>query len=155
MLHHDKLASLWLIICTVAGVQTVTHKQSGTRDFSDNFTWLPPEPTRIKSWYHLKFQLILAKFSPLIPKLCSDKSESGGKWILVSHWLISIIWRILNQWWTRIHFPPLSDLSEHSLGISGLYVARISWNFEWYQFFILMGPGGNREIYILLLQLVT
>ena len=26
-----------------------------------------------------KFQVILAKFGPLIPNLCSDKSESGGK----------------------------------------------------------------------------
>ena len=25
-------------------------------------------------------------------------------------------------------------------------VARISWNFEWFQFFILVGPGGNREL---------
>ena len=35
-----------------------------------------PGPTRIQSWYHSKFQVILATFSPLIPKLCSDKSES-------------------------------------------------------------------------------
>ena len=40
---------------------------------------LPPGHTRIQSWYHSKFQVILAIFSPLIPKLCSDKSESGGK----------------------------------------------------------------------------
>ena len=39
----------------------------------------------------------------------------------------------ISQWETRIHFPPLPDLSEHSFGISGLYVARISWNLEWYQ----------------------
>ena len=39
----------------------------------------PPGLTRIKSWYHYKFQLILAIFGPLIPKLCSDKSGSGGK----------------------------------------------------------------------------
>ena len=44
-----------------------------------NIARLPPGPTRIKSWYHSKFQLILATFSPLIPKLSSDKSESGGK----------------------------------------------------------------------------
>ena len=37
-------------------------------------------------------------------------------------------------------FPPLSDLSEHSFGMSRPNVARISWNFEWYQFFILAGP---------------
>ena len=63
---------------------------------------LPPGHTRIQSWYHSKFQVILATFSPLIPKLCSDKSESGGKWILVSHWLISSILMILNQWENRI-----------------------------------------------------
>ena len=81
--------------------------------------------TWIKSWYHSKFQLILAKFSPLIPNLCSDKSESWGRWILISHWLISSIWRILNEWEIRIYFPPLSDLSEHSFGISGPKIARI------------------------------
>ena len=54
-------------------------------------SWLPSSPARIKNWYHSKFQLILFTYSPLIPKLCSDKSESGGKWILVSHWLISTI----------------------------------------------------------------
>ena len=43
-----------------------------------NVSRLPPEPTRIKSWYHSKFQLILAIFGPLILKLCSDISESGG-----------------------------------------------------------------------------
>ena len=43
-----------------------------------------------------------------------------------------------------IPFPPLSDLSEHSFGISGQNVGRISWNFECYQFFILVGLGGNR-----------
>ena len=32
-----------------------------------------------KKGYHSKFQLILAILGPLIPKLCSDKSESGGK----------------------------------------------------------------------------
>ena len=47
-------------------------------DGIDN-AWLPPGPTRIKNWYHSKFQLIPAIFGPLIPKLCSDKSESGGK----------------------------------------------------------------------------
>ena len=47
--------------------------------FVENNSRLPPEPTRIKSWYHSKFQLIPAIFDPLIPKLCSDKSESGGK----------------------------------------------------------------------------
>ena len=92
-----------------------------------------------------KDQLILATFSLVIPKVFSDKSESGGKWILFSHWLISSIWRILNQWENRIYFPPLSNLSEHSFGISGPNINRISWNFEWYQLFILVGPGGNRD----------
>ena len=100
-------------------------------------TRLPPGPTRIKSWYHSGFQLILATFNPLIPKLSSDKSESGGKWVLISHWLISNIWRIFSQWENRIYFPPLSDLSEHSFRISGPIIARISWNFEWYQLFSL------------------
>ena len=50
----------------------------------------------------------------------------------------------ISQWENRIHFPPLSDLSENTFGISGLNVASISWNFEWYQLFILVGPGGNR-----------
>ena len=90
--------------------------------------------------------MILATFDPLIPKLCSDKSESGGKWILLSHWLRNLKMLGISQWETRIHFPPLSDLSEHSFGISGPNVARISWNFECYQFFILVGPGGNRGL---------
>ena len=41
----------------------------------------------------------------------------------------------ISRWETRIHFPPLSDLSEHSFGISGLNRTRIS---------VLVGPGGNR-----------
>ena len=41
-------------------------------------------------------------------------------------------------------FSPLSDLSEHSLWISDLNVVRINWNLEWYQLFILVGPGGKR-----------
>ena len=106
--------------------------------------WLPPGPTRIQNWYHSKFQLILAIFGPLIPKLCSDKSESGGKWILFSHWLRILQMLEISQWESRIHFPPLSDLSENTFGITGLNVASISWNFEWYQLFILVGPGGNR-----------
>ena len=97
-----------------------------------------------KNWYHSKFQLILATFGLLIPKLCSDKSKNGGKWILVSHWLILSIWRIINQWETRIHFPPLSDLSEHSFGICGPNVARISWNFECVtKFLSLWGQGAT------------
>ena len=116
---------------------------------------LPPGPTRIKSWYHSIFQLILASISPLIPKLCSDKSESGGKWILVSYWLISSICRILNQWENRIHFPPLSDLSEHSFGISGPNIARISWNFEWYQLRILADLGGNHALSYSRIWLIT
>ena len=87
--------------------------------------------------------MILPTFDPLIPKLCSDKSESGGKWILLSHWLRNLKMLGISQWETRIHFPPLSDLSEHSFGISGPNVARISWNFECYQFFILVGPGAT------------
>ena len=47
--------------------------------------------------------------SPQIPKYCSDKSESGEKWIQVPHWLIPSIWRILNQWESNIHFPLLFD----------------------------------------------
>ena len=39
---------------------------------------LPPGPQGIKNWYHSKFQLILFTYSLQIPKLCSDKSESGG-----------------------------------------------------------------------------
>ena len=104
---------------------------------------MPPGPTRIKSWYHSGFQLILATFSPLIPKLSSDKSESGGKWVLISHWLISNIWRIFSQWENRIYFPPLSDLSELSFWISGPNLARISWNFEWYQIFYPCRPSGQ------------
>ena len=59
--------------------------------------WLLTQMIWLKSWYHSKFQMILATFGPLNPKLCSDKSESGGKWILISHWLISSIWWIFNQ----------------------------------------------------------
>ena len=78
-------------------------------------TRLPPGPTRLKNWNHSKFLLILATFGLLVPKLCSDKSESGGKWILVSHWLISSILRILNQWENRIYFSPLSlSLTKYS-----------------------------------------
>ena len=40
---------------------------------------LTPGLTRIKNWYHSKFQLILFTYSPLIPKLRSDKSVSGEK----------------------------------------------------------------------------
>ena len=71
------------------------------------------------------------------PKLCSDKSESGGKWLLFSHWLKILKMLGISQWEIRMHFPTLSDLSEHSFGISGQNLARISWNFECYQFFIL------------------
>ena len=106
-------------------------------------SWLPSSPARIKNWYHSKFQLILFTYSPLIPKLCTDKSESGGKWILVSHWLRILKILRISQWETSIYFPPLSDLSKHSFGTSRPNVARISWNFQWYQFFILVGPGGN------------
>ena len=109
---------------------------------------LPLGPTRIKNWYHSQFQLILATFGLLIPKLSSDKSESGGKRILVFHWLKILFLLRYSQWETSIYFPPLSDLSEHSFGISRPNVARISWNFEWYQFFILVGPGGNRDCLI-------
>ena len=97
--------------------------------------WLPPGLTRIQSWYDSKFQLNLAIYGPLVPKLCSDKSESGGKWILVSHWLRILQILGISQWETRIHFPPLFDLSEHSFGISGLNITRISWK------------GGNRGYY--------
>ena len=72
-----------------------------------------------------------------------DKSESGGKWILVSHWLRILQILRISQWETSIYFPLLSDLSEHSFGVCRPNVDRISWNFEWYQFFILVGPGGN------------
>ena len=41
-----------------------------------NPTRLPPGPTWIKSWYHSKFQLILAIFGLLILKLFSDKSRA-------------------------------------------------------------------------------
>ena len=41
-------------------------------------------------------------------------------------------------------FSQHSDLSEHSFGISGPNAPRISCNFERYQFFILVGPGGNQ-----------
>ena len=111
-----------------------------------NDTWMPPGHTRTKNWKHSKFQMILASFSPQIPKLCSDKSESGEKWILVSHWLIPRIWRILSQWEIRIHFPPLSDLSEHSFGINGANVARISLNFECFQFFYPCGARGQLSL---------
>ena len=46
--------------------------------FIPSLTMVAPGSARIKNWYHSKFQLILAVFGPLIPKLCSDKSESGG-----------------------------------------------------------------------------
>ena len=45
-------------------------------------------------------------------------------------------------------FPPLSDLSEHSFGTSGPYIARFSWNFESYQLCILVSPGGNHGEYL-------
>ena len=54
-------------------------------------------------------------------------NQSRWKWILVFQWLILSILRILNQWETMIHFPLLSDLSEHSFGISGPNVARKFW----------------------------
>ena len=110
---------------------------------------LTPGLTRIKNWYHSKFQLILATYSPLIPKLCSDKSESGGKWILVFQWLRIIQTLGISQWETRIHFSPLSDLSEHSFGNSGPNLAGISWNFKCYQFFfILVGLVVKFKIWV-------
>ena len=42
-------------------------------------------------------------------------------------------------------FPPLSDLSKHSIGINGPNVARIILNFECNQFFILVGAGVTVE----------
>ena len=42
-------------------------------------TTVAPWPHKDKKLLTLKIQLILATFGPLIPKLCSDKSESGGK----------------------------------------------------------------------------
>ena len=51
-----------------------------TSQFScPNLARLPPGPARIKSWYHSKFQMILATFSPVIPKLLSDKSDIVGE----------------------------------------------------------------------------
>ena len=55
-----------------------------------------------KKGYHSKFQLILAILGPLIPKLCSDKSESGGN---KSCFLLLML--EISQGETRIHFPPL------------------------------------------------
>ena len=55
-----------------------------------------------KKGYHSKFQLILAILGPLIPKLCSDKSESGGN---KSCFLLQML--EISQGETRIHFPPL------------------------------------------------
>ena len=87
-----------------------------------NVPRLPPGSKRIKNWYHSKFQLFLATFSLLIPNLCSAKSKSCGNWILVSHWPIQTILRPL----------------------SGSNVAWNIWNFEWYQFFILLNSRGHR-----------
>ena len=43
--------------------------------YGQNNTRLPPGLTRIKSWYHSKFQLILAKFSYVYFPPLSDLSE--------------------------------------------------------------------------------
>jgi len=40
-------------------------------------------------------------------------------------------------------FFPQSQIYLNSFGLSGPIVARICWNFEGYQYFILIGPGGN------------
>ena len=72
--------------------------------------------TVVKNWQHSTFQLIL------VP------SYSGGN----ESWFPAF--EVSNKWETMIQFHPLSDLSEHSFGISGLNVAGICWDFECYQF---------------------
>ena len=39
-------------------------------------------------------------------------------------------------------FPPLSDLADHSFGISEPNIATNNC-FEWYQFYVFMGLGGT------------
>ena len=58
-----------------------------------------------------------------------------------------MVW--ISHWETRIQFPQLLDLAEHSFGISEPNVAWNIWNFEWYQFFILLNPVGHRGIFYL------
>ena len=108
-----------------------------------------PQLTRIKSWYHSKFQVILAIFGPLIPKLCSDKSENVGKLILISHLLIHRIWRIFSKWKTSIHFPILSGILEHSFWISGPNVAGSAETLSVINFYTC-GAGGNCGLWLLL-----
>ena len=47
----------------------------------------------------------------------------------IKNWYHSLWMLEISQWETRIHFPPLSDLSEHSFGISEPKIVKISWNF--------------------------
>ena len=63
----------------------------------------------------------------------------------------------IGQWGTRIHVPPLplSDLYEYSFQISGLKLARITWNSEWYQISILVSPGGNSDLFLFSLSHIS
>ena len=65
-------------------------------------------------------ELSVPRTAHLLLNMCSDESE-WGKLILVFHCLRNL----------------------QTLEISLQNVARISQNFEWYQFFILVCPGGN------------
>ena len=93
--------------------------------------------TRPNRWHKMSqqvFQQIPAPFGPLIPKLCSAKSEIEGKWILMNpgssladYQLLEDCQPIRNQ----DSFPSKSDLAENSLRINGPNGARISWKTGW------------------------
>ena len=91
---------------------------------------LPPGPTRIKSWYCSKFQLIhWFQNDAQINRRVGENEY----WFFIG-WF-PVFGGFSTNEKTGFIFPPLTDLSEHSFEISGPNLARISWNFEWHQLF--------------------
>ena len=70
--------------------------------------------------FHLVSWCHHPKFCPLIPKLCSVKSEHYFQCILVSHWLKTLLKLTISQWETR------------NIGqIVGWWHWETSWNIFW------------------------
>ena len=101
------------------------------------YTYYSRVGTRLNRWQKMSqqvFQQIPAPFGPLIPKLCSAKSEIEGKWILMNpgssladYQLLEDCQPIRNQ----DSFPSKSDLAENSFRISEPNMARICWKTCW------------------------
>ena len=74
------------------------------------------------------FQQIPAPFGPLIPKLCSAKSEIEGKCILMNPGSLLADYQLLEDCQpisNKDSCPSKSDLAENSSRISGANGARI------------------------------